>query len=63
MQIILFLIKKPIKYHYSEVTEASLEVWRGLPAKIRQDPSMVSFQVENERLHGKKFSKNWMIIN
>uniref|UniRef100_A0A336L061 CSON002011 protein n=1 Tax=Culicoides sonorensis TaxID=179676 RepID=A0A336L061_CULSO len=39
----------------SEVTEASLEVWRGLPAKIRQDPSMVSFQVENERLHGELF--------
>jgi hypothetical protein len=37
----------------SEVTEASLEVWSKLPSKIRQDPSMVSFQQEHERLHGK----------
>lgn len=39
----------------SEVTEASLELWRALPPKIRQDPSMVSFQqveLEHARLHG-----------
>ncbi|XP_062548616.1 P protein-like isoform X2 [Armigeres subalbatus] len=39
----------------SEVTEASLELWRTLPTKIRQDPSMVSFQqveLEHSRLHG-----------
>lgn len=39
----------------SEVTEASLELWRTLPTKIRQDPSMVSFQqveLEHARLHG-----------
>ncbi|XP_055638999.1 P protein-like isoform X2 [Toxorhynchites rutilus septentrionalis] len=39
----------------SEVTEASLELWRSLPTKIRQDPSMVSFQqveLEHARLHG-----------
>lgn len=36
----------------AEVTEASLEVWRHLPSTIRHDPSMVSFQQENERLHG-----------
>ncbi|XP_058125318.1 P protein-like [Anopheles ziemanni] len=39
----------------SEVTEASLELWRTLPPKIRQDPSMVSFQqveLEHARLHG-----------
>jgi hypothetical protein len=39
----------------SEVTEASLEVWSKLPSKIRQDPSMVSFQQEHERLHGEYF--------
>lgn len=40
----------------SEVTEASLELWRTLPPKIRHDPSMVSFQqveLEHARLHGK----------
>ncbi|XP_035779788.1 P protein-like isoform X2 [Anopheles albimanus] len=39
----------------SEVTEASLELWRTLPPKIRHDPSMVSFQqveLEHARLHG-----------
>ncbi|XP_058453934.1 P protein-like isoform X2 [Malaya genurostris] len=41
--------------HPSEVTEASLELWRTLPSKIRQDPSMVSFrqvELEQARLHG-----------
>lgn len=37
----------------NDVTEGSLEVWRHLPSTIRHDPSMVSFQQENERLHGK----------
>ncbi|XP_058826333.1 P protein-like isoform X2 [Topomyia yanbarensis] len=39
----------------SEVTEASLELWRTLPSKIRHDPSMVSFrqvELEQARLHG-----------
>lgn len=36
-----------------DVTEGSLEVWRHLPSNIRHDPSMVSFQQENDRLHGK----------
>ncbi len=36
----------------SEVTEASLEVWRTLPSTIRADPSMISFQQENERYRG-----------
>lgn len=36
----------------SEVTEASLKVFRQLPGKIRHDPSMVSFQQEHERLKG-----------
>ncbi|EDW71254.1 P protein [Drosophila virilis] len=34
------------------VTEQSLQVWRALPAEIRHDPSMASFQMENERIYG-----------
>lgn len=37
----------------SEVTEGALEVWRGLPEQIRQDPSLASFRQEHERLRGK----------
>lgn len=37
----------------SDVTTESLQVWAGLPQKIRQDPSMASFQMECDRLHGK----------
>lgn len=36
----------------SEVTEGALEVWRGLPEVIRQDPSLASFRQEHERLTG-----------
>lgn len=36
----------------SEVTEGALEIWRGLPEIIRQDPSLASFRQEHERLHG-----------
>jgi hypothetical protein len=36
----------------SEVTEASLAVWRQLPGSIRHDPSMISFAQENERWKG-----------
>ncbi|XP_038112968.1 P protein isoform X3 [Culex quinquefasciatus] len=36
----------------NQVTEESLEVWRKLPAVIRQDPSLASFRQEHERLHG-----------
>jgi hypothetical protein len=39
----------------SEVTEASLKVFRQLPAAIRHDPSMISFQQENERWKGEIF--------
>lgn len=39
----------------SEVTEGALQIWRTLPEKIRQDPSLASFRQENERLHGKFF--------
>ncbi|XP_017043964.1 P protein [Drosophila ficusphila] len=35
-----------------QVTEQSLQVWRALPAEIRHDPSMASFQMENDRIHG-----------
>lgn len=35
-----------------DVTEGSLQVWRGLPSKIRDDPSLAPFHVENERIHG-----------
>lgn len=36
----------------SEVTEASLKVFRQLPGTIRHDPSMISFQQEHERWKG-----------
>lgn len=36
----------------SEVTEGSLQIWRALPEKIRQDPSLASFRQEHERIHG-----------
>lgn len=36
----------------SEVTEASLAVWRQLPGTIRHDPSMISFQQEHDRWKG-----------
>ncbi|KAH8403154.1 hypothetical protein KR222_006200 [Zaprionus bogoriensis] len=35
-----------------EVTEGALQVWRTLPERIRQDPSLASFRQEHERLHG-----------
>jgi hypothetical protein len=43
----------------SEVTEASLKVWKQLPSSIRHDPSMVSFQQEHERWKGNK-KKNFI---
>jgi Na+/H+ antiporter NhaD/arsenite permease-like protein len=36
----------------NEVTEGSLQIWRTLPEKIRQDPSLASFRQEHERIHG-----------
>lgn len=36
----------------SDVTEGALEVWRGLPEIIRQDPSLASFREQNEKQHG-----------
>ncbi|XP_059617540.1 P protein-like isoform X2 [Phlebotomus argentipes] len=50
-----FVRKASKKYHFpepSDVTEGSLQVWAGLPPKIRQDPSLASFQMEHNRLHG-----------
>lgn len=35
----------------NEVTEGALQIWRTLPEKIRQDPSLASFRQEHERLH------------
>lgn len=36
----------------SEVTEGALEVWRGLPEIIRDDPSLASFREQQIKLHG-----------
>lgn len=36
----------------SDVTEESLEVWRALPEKIRDDPSLASFRQKNENIRG-----------
>lgn len=46
----------------SEVTEGSLQVWRTLPEKIRQDPSLASFRQEHERIHGECFNDFFLII-
>lgn len=43
----------------SDVTEESLEVWRGLPEKIREDPSLASFRKKNERIRGKINERNY----
>lgn len=37
----------------SDVTEESLEVWRALPEKIREDPSLASFRKKNEKVYGR----------
>lgn len=36
----------------SDVTEESLEIWRGLPQEIRADPSLASFRKKHEKLLG-----------
>lgn len=38
-----------------DVNEGTLQIWRSLPSKIRQDPSLAPFQLENERVHGMNF--------
>lgn len=35
-----------------DITEETLEIWRSLPPKIRQDPSLEPFRLENERVFG-----------
>lgn len=45
----------------SEVTEGSLQIWRNLPDKIRQDPSLASFRQEHERIHGEYLNEMAMI--
>lgn len=40
----------------SEVTEGALQVWRGLPKIIRQDPSLASFRQQHENLHSELFA-------
>ena len=47
----------------SEVTEASLKVWRQLPGSIRHDPSMISFQQEHDRWRGNKIYGNSVVIS
>ncbi|XP_055916985.1 P protein isoform X2 [Eupeodes corollae] len=42
---------KDIYIQPHEVTEGALQIWRSLPEKIRQDPSLASFRQEHERLH------------
>lgn len=37
----------------SDVTEESLEVWRGLPEEIRHDPAMASFRKKHEKNYRK----------
>ncbi|XP_036328822.1 P protein isoform X2 [Rhagoletis pomonella] len=41
-----------LRFTDDEVTEGALQVWRALPERIRQDPSLASFRMEHERLHG-----------
>ena len=48
------LISLNINFSFSEVTEGALQIWRALPERIRQDPSLATFRQENERLHGGK---------
>lgn len=43
----------PIQVSPDEINEGTLKIWRSLPLKIRQDPSLAPFQQENERVHGK----------
>lgn len=45
----------------SDVTDESLEVWRALPAKIREDPSLASFRKRNERI--RKKLKTCCVVN
>lgn len=35
-----------------DITEETLQIWQSLPQKIRQDPSLEPFRLENERVFG-----------
>lgn len=35
-----------------DINEKTLQIWRSLPPKIRQDPSLKPFRLENERVFG-----------
>ncbi|XP_037957755.1 P protein isoform X2 [Teleopsis dalmanni] len=48
----LYFSCKKLTCRKCEVTEGALQVWRALPERIRQDPSLASFRQEHERLHG-----------
>uniref|UniRef100_A0A1A9WKN0 Citrate transporter-like domain-containing protein n=1 Tax=Glossina brevipalpis TaxID=37001 RepID=A0A1A9WKN0_9MUSC len=52
------LRKRNISSSSLPVSEQTLQAWRALPPQIRQDPSMASFRMENERLHGSSISTN-----
>lgn len=41
-----------------DVTEGALQVWRALPSRIRGDPSLAPFQLENERVRGQAQDDN-----
>lgn len=36
-----------------DINEGTLQIWRSLPSKIRQDPTFAPFRLENERVHGR----------
>jgi hypothetical protein len=50
----------------SDVTEESLEIWRGLPEEIKSDPSLASFRKKHEKLFGNitvyLFFSNYFLI-
>lgn len=35
-----------------DINAETLQIWRNLPTKIRQDPSLEPFRLENERVFG-----------
>lgn len=43
------------------VNEEELQAWRNLPNEIRQDPSMINFQLEAERWKG-IFYKTYLTV-
>lgn len=39
-----------------DINEGTLQIWRSLPPKIRQDPSLEPFRLENERVFGENLT-------